>query len=160
MSAAVPWTRILQHGPTTAPTASDRRSRPAGCARTAARLVLKRSWDYGGKGVFLGNELAAGAVVEARLRTLLGRAPAEPVGWDALVDFALADYDAWVVQELVPALTERICASTDGASRRAISTSICRRSPTSATRRARRAARCGPPRAASSTSSAAAACRR
>ena len=105
---AVPWTRVLQHGPTTGPDGAHIEELAAWVRGHGRSLVLKRSWDYGGKGVYLGNELAEGAVAEARLRALLGRAPAEMVGWDALVDFALADHDAWVVQELVPALPERM----------------------------------------------------
>jgi len=108
VSAAVPWTRVLQHGPASGPD-GERIDELSAWVRAHGRsLVLKRSWDYGGKGVYLGNELAEGAVAEARLRALLGRAPADIVDWDALVDFALADRDAWVVQELVPALPERM----------------------------------------------------
>jgi hypothetical protein len=108
VAQAVPWTRLLQHGPTTGPN-GEAIDELAGWVRTHGRaLVLKRSWDYGGKGVYLGNELTEGAAAEARLRTLLGRSAADVVGWDALVEFALADHDAWVVQELVPALPERM----------------------------------------------------
>ena len=113
VAAAVPWTRLLQHGATSGP-GGERIDDLAGWVRAHGRaLVLKRSWDYGGKGVFLGNELTDGAATEARLRALLGRAPADVVGWDALVDFALADHDAWVVQELVPALPERMLRVDD-----------------------------------------------
>jgi hypothetical protein len=108
VAQAVPWTRLLQHGPTTGPEGEAIDELSAWVRAHGRELVLKRSWDYGGKGVYLGNELAAGAATETRLRALLGREPAEAVGWDALVDFALADRDAWVVQELVPALPERM----------------------------------------------------
>ncbi|MCA1663063.1 MAG: hypothetical protein LC659_02100 [Myxococcales bacterium] len=108
VAQAVPWTRLLQHGPTTGPN-GEAIDELAGWVRAHGRaLVLKRSWDYGGKGVYLGNELTEGAVAEARLRALLGRSATDVVGWDALVEFALADHDAWVVQELVPALPERM----------------------------------------------------
>ena len=104
---SVPWTRLLQHGPTTGP-GGEAIDELAGWVRANGRaLVLKRSWDYGGKGVFLGTELAEGVSAQARLRTLLGRAPADVVGWEALCEFALADRDAWVVQELVSSPTER-----------------------------------------------------
>jgi hypothetical protein len=113
VTQAVPWTRVLQHGPTVGPGA-EHIDELAAWVRTHGRsLVLKRSWDYGGKGVFLGNELAEGAASTARLRALLGREATEVVGWDALVDFALADRDAWVVQELVPALPERMLRVDD-----------------------------------------------
>ena len=108
VAQAVPWTRLLQHGATTGPS-GEAIDELAGWVRAHGRaLVLKRSWDYGGKGVYLGNELAEGAAAEARLRALLGRAPADVVDWDALVEFALGDRDAWVVQELVPALPARL----------------------------------------------------
>ncbi len=113
VAEAVPWTRLLQHGATTGP-AGERIDELAAWVRAHGRaLVLKRSWDYGGKGVYLGNELADGAANEVRLRALLGREPAEVIGWDALVDFALADHDAWVVQELVVAQPERLLRVDD-----------------------------------------------
>ncbi len=108
VAAAVPWTRVLQHGPTTGPGGEHIEELAAWVRAHGRSLVLKRSWDYGGKGVYLGNELAEGAAAEVRLRALLGRTPADVVDWDALVEFALADSDAWVVQELVPALPERM----------------------------------------------------
>lgn len=107
VTRAVPWTRLLAPGPATAPGGEAIADFPAWVRDNATRLVLKRSWDYGGKGVFLGSELEAGAATQARAQALLGRAGAEPVGWAALCDFALADRDAWVVQELVDAPTER-----------------------------------------------------
>src|SRR3954465_9746403 len=75
VAQAVPWTRLLQHGPTTGPNGEAIDDLAAWVRAHARQLVLKRSWDYGGKGVYLGNELAEGAATEARLRTLLGRAP-------------------------------------------------------------------------------------
>ena len=113
VAAAVPWTRLLQHGATTGPTNEPIDDLASWVRAHGRALVLKRSWDYGGKGVYLGNELADGAATEARLRALLGREPADVIGWDALVDFALADRDAWVVQELVSALPERMLRVDD-----------------------------------------------
>ncbi len=111
---SVPWTRLLQHGPATGP-GGEAIDDFAEWVRAHGRmLVLKRSWDYGGRGVFLGNELVAGAASESRLRMLIGQSAVQPVGWSELVDFALADRDAWVVQELVPALPERLLRVDDG----------------------------------------------
>lgn len=104
---AVPWTRLLAHGPAVGPTGEAIDDFPGWVQANAARLVLKRSWDYGGKGVFLGSEVADGASTQARAQALLGRSGGELVGWRELVDFALADRDAWVVQELVNAAPER-----------------------------------------------------
>ena len=117
VTQAVPWTRVLQHGPTVG-AGGEHIDELAAWVRAHGRaLVLKRSWDYGGKGVFLGNELVEGAGAEPRLRALLGRAPVDVVGWDELVDFALGDRDAWVVQELVPAVPERMLRVDAGAAR-------------------------------------------
>jgi hypothetical protein len=107
VARAVPWTRLYAAGSTVGPGGEAIDDLPGWVRDNATRLVLKRSWDYGGKGVFLGSELAQGAATQARAQALLGRAGAEPVGWDALCDFALGDRDAWVVQELVNAPTER-----------------------------------------------------
>ena len=111
---AVPWTRLLAHGPAVGPGGEFIDDLPGWVRANATRLVLKRSWDYGGKGVFLGSELTEGAATQARAQALLGRAGAEPVGWDALCEFALGDRDAWVVQELVNAPTERHLRVGDG----------------------------------------------
>jgi hypothetical protein len=100
---AVPWTRLFQHGATTGPSGEAIPDFPAWAREHGRLLVLKRSWDYGGKGVFLGSEIVAGQAAENRLRAFLGRAPIESAGWSELCDFALADRDAWVVQELVNA---------------------------------------------------------
>jgi hypothetical protein len=113
VAQSVPWTRLFQHGATSGPGGETIDELAAWVRAHGRALVLKRSWDYGGKGVYLGNELAEGASAETRLRALLGRAPAESIGWDTLVEFALADRDAWVVQELVTALPERLLRVDD-----------------------------------------------
>jgi hypothetical protein len=112
---AVPWTRLLAHGPASGPAGEAIADFPAWVREHGRFLVLKRSWDYGGKGVFLGSEIVAGAAAQARLRAFLGKEPVAPVGWGDLVDFALADRDAWVVQELVvsPALPQ-LCVDGEG----------------------------------------------
>src|SRR5262249_43533757 len=67
----------------------------------AREFVVKRSWDYGGKTVFVGADIGE-PNVQARLRALLGQSG--EVSFGDLVAFAAADLsDAWVVQELVPA---------------------------------------------------------
>ena len=63
------------------------------------RFVIKRSWDYGGKSVFLG--IAHDEATALRAGEALGR-PGQSVPWDALVRAAAVDpRDAWVVQALV-----------------------------------------------------------
>lgn len=71
----VPWTRRLD-------------AALAGVAeRDRAQLVLKRSWDYGGRGVLLGVDTPADA-------------------WREALEAALRPGDAWVVQRLVDVPTE------------------------------------------------------
>ncbi len=98
--ARLPWTRVLNHEATRSPT-GERENDLAEFVRTHREyLVLKRSWDYGGKGVFLGTDLDE-ADTQARLQALL--AVNRRVSWSELVDFALSDKDAWVAQALVHA---------------------------------------------------------
>lgn len=98
---AVPWTRLLSPGPAVGPTGEHIVDLPAWVKGSGPRLVLKRSWDYGGKGVFLGNELDGSA--QKRAQALVGGGA---IDWAGLCEFALADRDAWVVQELVDAAPE------------------------------------------------------
>jgi hypothetical protein len=97
---AVPWTRVLEKE-IAAQTIEDR-----------DRLVLKRSWDYGGKSVFLGADFD-GESSQARARTLMSRSDDARIEWRELVAFALADRDAWVVQELVHAERHRLLRVDD-----------------------------------------------
>jgi hypothetical protein len=116
---AVPWTRLFAHGPTTGPSGEAIPDFPAWVREHGRMLVLKRSWDYGGKGVFLGSEIVEGAAAEARLRAFLGRERVAPATWSDLADHALADRDAWVVQELVVSPSLRLQrAEPDGVSLR------------------------------------------
>jgi hypothetical protein len=87
---SVPWTRVLEPDRFDATVAE------------GERLVLKRSWDYGGKSVFLGADFASDAA-QARAREVMAADGPRRIEWEELVRFALADRDAWVVQELVHA---------------------------------------------------------
>jgi hypothetical protein len=108
----VPWTRLLEAGPARGPDGEPIADLAPWVRGEGVRLVLKRSWDYGGKSVFLGAGLDDPAT-QARLRELTGATG--DVGWPALVDFALADREAWVVQELVRAAREpHLRVETDG----------------------------------------------
>lgn len=78
----VPWTRLCLRGPAVLADGTRVPDVAAWAQANAATLVLKRSWDYGGKSVHLG--------------------PDDP-DWHARVDRAATDDDVWVVQELVPA---------------------------------------------------------
>jgi hypothetical protein len=94
----VPWTRLLIPGPTLGPDGVYIADLAAWVRAHGKELVLKRSWDYGGKGVYLGADLSSPST-EARVKALTGGEG----DWEALCDHALADKDAWVVQELVRA---------------------------------------------------------
>jgi hypothetical protein len=111
VARTVPWTRLVERGPARDPDGERLADLAHFVAGEGARLVLKRSWDYGGRSVFLGAEIESESA-QARLRALVGREGA--VGWSELVDFALADSEAWVVQELVAAQPQPHLRITDG----------------------------------------------
>jgi hypothetical protein len=104
VQATVPWTRLLIPGPSHAPDGRPVADLVDFVRAERAQLVLKRSWDYGGKSVFLGSEFDDDAS-QARARELLGAEG--PVTWDALVDHALRSDDPFVVQGLVRAPRRR-----------------------------------------------------
>jgi hypothetical protein len=93
IARAVPWTRVLARGPATLPDGSQAADLAAWAAAHGPVLVLKRSWDYGGKSVHLG--------------------PDTP-DWRARVEAAADDPDPWVVQELVPPQPVRHLLVEDG----------------------------------------------
>jgi hypothetical protein len=109
---ALPWTRILQPGPTRGPGGEAVSDLAAFTAAEGHSLVLKRSWDYGGKTVFVGADVSDQAT-QARLAELIGRPG--PLGWADLLAHALSDRGAWVVQELVRVPREERFRSEDGA---------------------------------------------
>ena len=95
----VPWTRVLRAAPATIPDGGgDVPDLSLWAADNAARLVVKRSWDYGGKGVFIGPDGESDAA-RARMRELYGP---ECATWREFVAHAARDPNVWVAQELVP----------------------------------------------------------
>jgi hypothetical protein len=97
---AIPWTRVFRPGPST-----DWEGRPvpelvSWVAAEPRRFVLKRSWDYGGKAVFIGRA-AEDASFGARAIAAYGR----PLSWPELCQRAAADPSGggFVVQEAVEA---------------------------------------------------------
>ncbi len=87
----VPWTRLCVPGPATLPDGGRTGDLPAWVAGRPERLVLKRSWDYGGKGVILGPDPSP-----ERMRELYG-----VDDWARFTAAAAVDANAWVVQEYV-----------------------------------------------------------
>jgi len=96
----VPWTRPFTRGPTELPDGARVDDLVEHVARTPEHFVLKRSWDYGGKAVFLGFE-AERPETAARERDAFG----EALGWAELCKRASVDPrgGGFVVQERVVA---------------------------------------------------------
>jgi hypothetical protein len=94
----VPWTRLLGTGEATLPDGTRVPDLAAWVAAHPEKVVLKRSWDYGGKSVVLGPE-AEEASTRARFEALFGP---ECTSYAELVRRAAIDPHAWVVQEFVP----------------------------------------------------------
>jgi hypothetical protein len=101
VARVVPWTRLLA---TTGSRLSDGTwvdDLAGWVADNPQRVVLKRSWDYGGKSVILGPE-AHEPEVTARMQETLGAGD-----WRGFVAAAARDRDLWVVQEFVPPTPRR-----------------------------------------------------
>ncbi len=82
----LPWTRLLDRQ-----TVAETLAHPE-------RYVIKRSWDYGGRSVFLGSDFDEGDA--RRAADVLDRK--EPLRWSQLVEAAAQDpRDLWVVQERI-----------------------------------------------------------
>jgi hypothetical protein len=92
----VPWTRLLVPGPATLPDGSTAPDLPAWVAAHPERLVLKKSWDYGGKSVVLGPEAD-----DAKVRARMAETFAGAADWPRFVAAAAAQDDLFVVQEFV-----------------------------------------------------------
>jgi hypothetical protein len=90
----LPWTRLCVPGPATLPDGGAVADLPTWAAEHPDGLVLKKSWDYGGKGVHLG--------------------PDTP-DWAARVAAAAGDEHLWVLQELVRPRAVRHLLVEDGA---------------------------------------------
>jgi|SRR5579883_1622404 len=110
---SVPWTRLLAPGRTRGPAGEPFDDLVAAVAAEGDRFVLKRSWEYGGRGVFLGIEHDDAAAARAGFTLGVDR----PHSWPELVRAAAVDErDAWVVQELVHARPRRhLVADATGA---------------------------------------------
>lgn len=94
---ALPWTRLLLAGAAIGPDGSRVADLPAFVASNAKDLILKRSWDYGGRSVFLAEDFESGS--SARIQAATGRALSS---WEDLVRFAAHDPAGdWIVQERV-----------------------------------------------------------
>ena len=99
LARRLPWTRLCVPGPSTAPDGSALADLLDFVLANPASLVLKKSWDYGGRGVFLGAELSS-STSQAKLHAVLGPRD-RPYAWHELVEHIVRSGEAWVVQALV-----------------------------------------------------------
>ncbi len=113
VARALPWTRVLDRAAARGPDGEAIADLAATVAAEPARFVLKRSWDYGGRSVFLGAHHDERAAARAAQLFSVER----PLAWAELVAAAVDDpRDAWVVQELVRFTPARhLVASAAGA---------------------------------------------
>jgi hypothetical protein len=103
MRTSIPWTRPLQHGPGVGPDGERVEDLVARVASEPKRFVLKRSWDYGGRAVYLGRSVDTPAY-EERARAAYGTVPT----WAELCERAATDKagGGFVVQEVVETTPE------------------------------------------------------
>lgn len=99
IARAVPWTRLFRQGPGVGPEGERFDDLVERVAAEPKRFVLKRSWDYGGRAVFVGLSEHE-ASFEERVRAAYGRS----MGWRELCAHAANDPKGggFVAQELVP----------------------------------------------------------
>lgn len=106
---SVPWTRSFKRGPSSGPDGHLVDSLVERVAAEPHRFVLKRSWDYGGRAVFVGSSIEDDAFVQ-RVKTTYGA----PLSWRELCERAADDTTGggYIVQERIPTSTERhlLCA--------------------------------------------------
>ena len=115
----VPWTRLLLPGATIGPDGSAVSDLVAFAEAHPAELILKRSWDYGGRSVFMEEDFAGASgrsprhaarsaregTAGARLQEATGRTLSS---WSELVRFAATDPSGdWIVQRRVRPVRRR-----------------------------------------------------
>ncbi len=98
-ASAIPWTRRLAPGDAVGPSGERLGDLPAFVAENGGRLVIKRSWGYGGTSVVLGDDLAS-PEGQARAREVVGREGGDAVSWEEVVGHCAAR-GGYIVQERV-----------------------------------------------------------
>jgi hypothetical protein len=101
--ASVPWTRPFRHGAGMGPDGARVEDVVAAVAAEPKRYVLKRSWDYGGKAVFLGRSVGT-VPYEERVKAAYGAS----LTWAELCERAATDTagGGYVVQQVVDTAPE------------------------------------------------------
>ena len=112
---SLPWTRLLVAGEAVGPDGSYTKDLVNLVANGPERFVIKRSWDYGGKSVFLG--IAHDEPTARRAGEAMALPEGTSLSWPDLVRAAAVDArDAWVVQQLVrPRPRRHLLAGESGA---------------------------------------------
>jgi hypothetical protein len=109
ISESVPWTRPFRNGRTVGPDGAWTDDLVELVAANPSEFVLKRSWDYGGKTVFVGSSVGEAGFVERVKATYGGE-----LSWPELVRRAADDRrgGGFVVQKLVKAIAQNhlLCA--------------------------------------------------
>ncbi|HUB07411.1 MAG TPA: hypothetical protein VMB50_10430 [Myxococcales bacterium] len=111
-AATIPWSRRLGRAPTPDPSGAAVANLLAFAQANPRRLVLKRSWGYGGTSVLLGDEIETESG-QQRARDILGTAEAREVSWQDLLEHC-AQRGGYVVQERVELATQRHLVAGDG----------------------------------------------
>jgi hypothetical protein len=109
LKGAVPWTRVLRPGPGTGVDGERLEDLVAHVSAHPDRFVVKRSWDYGGRAVFVG-PARDGEGFEERVRSTFGVS----MDWSALVARCASEGPAaWIAQEAVTPrrARHRLCTS-------------------------------------------------
>jgi hypothetical protein len=108
---SVPWTRPFRHSPAVGPDGGQVADLVDFVAAHPERFVVKRSWDYGGKAVFVGSSVGESSFDE-RVRAAYGRSMA----WPELCARAAQDPvgGGFVAQQLVDAKPQKhlICSES------------------------------------------------
>lgn len=112
VASVVPWTRLLLPGPAIGPEGAKLRDLVGFVAANPSSLILKRSWDYGGRSVFLEEDFREGAGTGAKIEAATGK----PIrSWEELVTFAAHDPSGdWIAQARVRPVKKRHLRVADG----------------------------------------------
>lgn len=108
---SVPWTRPLRRAPSLDPDGKQVEDLVDRVSTEPARFVLKRSWDYGGRAVFVGRAVKEPSFDE-RVRAAYGTS----LSWKDLVVRASEDRvgGGFVVQEIIPSAAQPHVLCVDG----------------------------------------------
>lgn len=100
----VPWTRMIGIGPAWLADGTYASDLRRWVQAHSERVVVKKSWDYGGKSVFIGPE-ASTEGSRAKMVALYG---SDCRDWSAFIDRAAVDDEPWVVQEFIDTPSRRM----------------------------------------------------